>query len=220
MTGISNVTWRVEPATPPRPHRHCATCGRTRAFQSSGRVRLNANGRKVDAWLIYKCLACERTWNLPLLERVAVSDVPPGDLKAMEASDPGWVKMRAHDTVRLRRYCDRIELTVYRLAPAPPLGGGLSIVSLSLEVSCPTGERLDRLLSRELQWSRAGLLALVRSGVVGVQPDTERTLRKPVASGMVVRFRLDLLAGQMRTDLECALLRQGSSEWAGRETLD
>ena len=68
-----------------------STCGDSRRFRSSGKVRLNANGRKLDAWLIYKCESCDRTWNLPLLERAVVGGLDPatGDLFLLNHSPSG-----------------------------------------------------------------------------------------------------------------------------------
>src|SRR5262245_23844455 len=87
MTGVYSVRWTVEPTTSPQPWKHCSSCGDIRPFLSSGKIRLTANGRKLDAWLIHKCATCERTWNRPIAERLAVASISE-DLQAMRRSDP------------------------------------------------------------------------------------------------------------------------------------
>lgn len=71
------VRWRVAPAAVPRVLLHCPRCGRDRFFASSGRFRVNAQKKRLDAWLIYGCSVCGRTWNFPVFERLAVRDVDP-----------------------------------------------------------------------------------------------------------------------------------------------
>ncbi|MCE8008933.1 DUF1062 domain-containing protein [Aestuariivita sp.] len=167
MTGAFRQIWVIQPTTPPGPLRHCATCGTTRPFHPSGKVRLNANGRKLDAWLIYKCTTCDRTWNCPVYERVTLSDLASQELDAMHLSAPAWVWRHANDLSVLRRHCDRIEtsaeVTVQRSVADGP-SRDWSILHLDLRVPCPTGCRLDRLLAREVALSRAGLRAMVRTG--------------------------------------------------------
>ncbi|MGK6315295.1 DUF1062 domain-containing protein [Neorhizobium sp. DT-125] len=60
MCDILRVEWTVIPKSPPRPILSCAGCGSQRPFRSSGRIRLNASGKRLDAWLIYKCTACRQ----------------------------------------------------------------------------------------------------------------------------------------------------------------
>ena len=31
--------------------------------------------KRIDVWLIYRCLACEEAWNLPIFERVGIGDI-------------------------------------------------------------------------------------------------------------------------------------------------
>ena len=49
--------------------RKCATCDKKTSFHNSKRFRVNANGNKVDVWLIYNCEKCKHTLNLSVYER-------------------------------------------------------------------------------------------------------------------------------------------------------
>ena len=57
--------------------RGCAGCGRKARFESTEKFRVNANGGRLDVWLIYACAHCGHTYNLPIFERVRVSDLSP-----------------------------------------------------------------------------------------------------------------------------------------------
>ncbi|HEV2901158.1 MAG TPA: DUF1062 domain-containing protein [Pseudaminobacter sp.] len=42
---------------------HCRRCSGTKNHKSSGKIRVDANCKRVNAWLIYKCMSCDGTWN-------------------------------------------------------------------------------------------------------------------------------------------------------------
>jgi hypothetical protein len=204
MTGSVPVTWLIEPLSPPQVLRHCGTCGKNRPFRSSGKVRLNANGRRLDAWLIYKCTTCDRTWNLALLERVPVDRVPPADLAAMQTSDPGWVRARAFDLSALRRHAPQVilplDLAVTKRRP-DRIAAGWSRIVLTLECPCPVGQRLDRLLAQELGLSRSFLQAMHAAGGLEVVQGPRHALKAPVSGSVVLLFDLDRIAENARPTL-------------------
>jgi hypothetical protein len=187
MTGTLTLFWRITPASPPRPHRRCSTCGTDRPFHPSGKVRLNANGQRLDAWLIYKCDHCDTTWNLPLLERARASSVPPADLQAMQQSDPDWVQARAFDLAALGRHSHRIEPPGAAQIVGPGLPpGGWSILKLTLGAPVATGERLDRFLARVLHLPRSALPRMQRSGALILDPPA--ALNRQVAGTLTLRI--------------------------------
>ncbi len=50
----------------------CSGCKRKQSFVNTGCFRLNANGNKLDVWLIYQCQKCRHTLNIPIFERSAL----------------------------------------------------------------------------------------------------------------------------------------------------
>lgn len=55
--------------------RRCPKCGRRIYFKNTGKFRVNANGNKLDVWLIYQCEECKHTLNLAIYERQKVSSI-------------------------------------------------------------------------------------------------------------------------------------------------
>lgn len=55
--------------------RRCPKCGRRTYFKNTGKFRVNANGNKLDVWLIYQCEECRHTLNLAIYERQKVSSI-------------------------------------------------------------------------------------------------------------------------------------------------
>lgn len=56
-------------------YHHYGGCGRRQEFKNSGKFRVNANGNRVDVWLIYRCRKCRHSWNLAVYERVNLSKI-------------------------------------------------------------------------------------------------------------------------------------------------
>lgn len=180
------------PQTPPQPWIACSGCGGLRAFQSSGRIRLNANGRKLDAWLIYKCLTCEKTWNRPIFERQNVRDINPVVLAALQSNDPEWVRAETFNLEALRRKAKRVdEFDDYIIEKATlHEADDWTKLVIELVVPIPTSTRLDRLLASELQVSRSRLQTLTEKGSLQVNSDRTDALRRRIKTGTLVTIDL------------------------------
>lgn len=78
--------------------RNCSGCGRKNVFHSTGKFRINANGRKIDVWLIYACRNCRHTYNLPVYSRVSIEDLEKTEYEAMQKNDS-----KTAESIGLRR---------------------------------------------------------------------------------------------------------------------
>jgi len=192
MSDRLSVRWTIVPRDCPRPVFACPTCGGDRPFRPSGKIRLNANGKRLDAWLIYKCDACDRTWNRPFLERRLATDVPPADLAALRSGDPAFVRRLAFDLAALRRKTPVIAQSEEVDVEKVVTGGAADAagVEIALAVPYPVGIRLDRLLATELGLARSRIVALADDGrlVVG---GGDNALKRPPRDGQSVRLDLD-----------------------------
>ncbi len=54
---------------------NCGGCGRKQIFVNTNSFRVNANGNKLDVWLIYQCKNCKHTLNIPIFERIKSSKI-------------------------------------------------------------------------------------------------------------------------------------------------
>ncbi|MBU4529483.1 MAG: DUF1062 domain-containing protein [Hoeflea sp.] len=199
MCKTLRVRWPLIPKTAPQPWITCSGCGGLRPFRCSGRIRLNANGRRLDAWLIYKCVNCDRTWNRPVFERRNVRDIDPAVMEALQSNDPDWIRAESFNIEALRRKSKRIdafsevEIGKAIVDEAP----GWTRLAIELAAPWPVDLRLDRLLAAELKLPRARLTALYESGGIRTEPDG--ILRRRIRSGTVVL--IDFFAGEERMAL-------------------
>lgn len=190
MSDVLSVQWTIIPRTAPQPWLACSRCGGARRFRSSDRIRVNANGKRVDAWLIYRCTGCDGTWNRPILERRPVRTIEPDLLAALQTSEAALTRRLAFDVEGLRRSAQRIEEFADALVIKDVLFESTMPMRRS-EVLCrvpePVGIRLDRLLATELQLSRSRIQGLAKAGDLLVFPSVS-SLRWPVRDGMRLVF--------------------------------
>ena len=186
------VRWTITPKTAPQPWIACGGCGGLRAFQSSGKIRLNANGRKLDAWLIYKCLTCDKTWNRPLFERQNVRDIDPAVLEALQSNDINWIRTESFNLDALKRRSQRIdEFPEFDIArEVLRETAGWTRLEIELAVPLRAGTRLDRLLASELELSRTRLQTLHEKGLLRTSPDRADILRRRIKTGIEVMIDL------------------------------
>lgn len=173
------LTWRIVPLHTPRVLRACPRCGGPRAFASSDRFRVNASGRRLDVWLVYRCTGCDFTWNLAVVERATPETIGPAALAAYHRNDPALAWACAFDAALLRRAGARADAAVPVSVERGVLPAGPAVVRLALPF--PLRLRLDRLLARELGTPRSGLAAVV---------DEPSALRRPVFDGQRVGLKV------------------------------
>ncbi|MEU0373782.1 DUF1062 domain-containing protein [Streptomyces sp. NPDC006283] len=80
--------WVVVPTCLPLVLRRCHACASER-FRASGKFRVNAHHKLIDAWLLVLCTACGDTAKLTVLERMNVRSVRPELLGRLHDNDPG-----------------------------------------------------------------------------------------------------------------------------------
>jgi hypothetical protein len=185
----AEVRWRIVPSEPPRALRPCAGCGGIQPFVSSGRFRVNAQKRRLDVWLIYRCAHCDKTWNLEILARTRPEQIDPSLLSQLLANDPDTARRHACDLGRLARAGARtLPAPGFRVErpdgvwPGPHEGG--PPVRIDLEAPCEL--RLDRLLAVEFGVSRAALDRLFETGRLHIEPGGVNALRRPLRSSLRV----------------------------------
>lgn len=193
MSEILRVTWRVTPLHPPQPQRHCGSCDTITPFVSSGRFRTNAQKKRMDVWLIYRCAICDETWNMPILERCPIAHIPPDRLQSFIHNDPAAAAHHAFDLSRLARHSDRIDQdTAVRVEKRTDGGSiaGAACLEIILALSLPCRLRLDGLLARELGIARNAILRAHEAGALTLMPASRKVLRAPVRDGQQIRIDL------------------------------
>lgn len=193
MSGLLRIRWAIAPKIAPRPLINCNRCGGIRPYRCSGRFRVNANGKRIDAWLIYRCTDCDNSWNRTIFERCNRRNIEPALLAALESNDPALVRSHAFNATALRSRIGRIEefpdVSIRKeLLNGRPESAAALWLALRLDAATPL--RLDCLLAGELGISRSRLQNWEERRTLAVEPDGARALRRPPRDGMAVRIDL------------------------------
>ena len=166
------VIWRVEALALPALLLACARCARSSSFVCTERFRVNANGGRLDVWLLYQCLDCAEVHKERVVRRARVVEVSPKLLDGYQVDEPTLVRQCAFASGRGAEVPFRVE------RPSLPASG---LLRARIEQPEPCGARWDRLLASELGWSRAQVARAAEQGRLRV--NGAGGLRRAVADG-------------------------------------
>lgn len=175
--------WCARPEGLAKVIKYCGHCGRKTAFYCSQNFRVNAQKKTLDVWLIYKCEACDATWNMEILSRV--------NPRAIEASlYEGFMK---NDFELARQYASDASILAKNRAEADfdalsfivdgeiPRGGEEAFI----ELTCDFGARLDKLLAHKLCLSRNTVQKLMEAGNIRITGETAKGIKNLRVKGSV-----------------------------------
>ncbi|MEU6914107.1 DUF1062 domain-containing protein [Streptomyces olindensis] len=156
--------WVVTPTCLPLVVRRCHTCAAER-FRASGKFRVNANHKVIDAWLLVLCTGCGETAKLPILERMNVRSVRPELLERLHDNDLGLTAELLQDP--LVRHRNRIALDwdgAWRLDTGGTDHGDREVIDVSVRFAAPIPVRPVRLIAQGCGLSRAEVERLIADG--------------------------------------------------------
>jgi hypothetical protein len=156
--------WVVVPTCLPLVRRRCHTCASER-FRASGKFRVNAHHKLIDAWLLALCTGCGETAKLTVLERTNVRSVRPELLDRLHGNDLGLTAELLQDPVVRRR--NRIALdwgNGWRLDTGGSDHLEREVIDVSVRFAARIPVRPVRLISEGCGLSRAEAERLIREG--------------------------------------------------------
>jgi hypothetical protein len=156
--------WVVVPTCLPLVLRRCHACA-SEHFRASGKFRVNANRKLIDAWLLALCTGCGETAKLTVLERMTVRSVRPGLLDRLHDNDPGLTAELLQDPVVQRR--NRIALdwdNAWRLDTGGSDHLDREVIDVSVRFAARIPVRPVRLIAEGCGLSRAEVERLITEG--------------------------------------------------------
>ncbi|WP_454855240.1 DUF1062 domain-containing protein [Promicromonospora soli] len=156
--------WAVVPTCLPLVRRRCHACESER-FRASGKFRVNAHHKLLDAWLLALCSVCEETAKLTVLERINVQSIRPELLDRLHNNDPGLIAQVLQDPAVQRR--NRFSLDwegAWRLDTGGPDGLDDEVVDVSVRFAARIPVRAVRLIADGCGLSRGEVERLIVEG--------------------------------------------------------
>lgn len=156
--------WTVVPTRLPLVLRRCHACA-SRRFRVSGRFRVNANHKLLDAWLLVLCTVCEETAKLAVLERTSVRAVRPELLDRLHGNDLDLVAELLQDPFVRRR--NRVILDwddAWRLDTGGPVRPDGDVLDVSVRFAARIPVRPVRLIAEGCGLPRAEVERSIATG--------------------------------------------------------
>ena len=158
------TSWAVVPTCLPLIFRRCHVCASER-FRASGKFRVNANHKLIDAWLLALCTACGETAKLTVLERINVRSIQPELLDRLHHNDPDLTAEFLQDPVVQRR--NRIALdwdNAWRLDTGGSDHLDREVIDVSVRFAARIPVRPVRLIADGCRLPRAEVERLITEG--------------------------------------------------------
>lgn len=190
MSSFLKIEWTVLCNEKPALYRSCRGCRTISAFASTGKFRLNANGSRLDAWLIYRCRACGTRWNRPLFERRHVKSISRRQLRALQENDPVLAERLAREGAGLDGWrtdnSASFSLMTRIVSTGPACIGETLLVIRNPDLA---RVRLDQVLAHGLALPRKEVLRLFRDGMFRVREASDKAVRRPLPAELAIELR-------------------------------
>lgn len=97
MSYLRKFEYKITPLESYPILRNCSLCGCKSIFINSNHFRINANGSRIDVWLIYQCKKCKHTYNMTIHERIKVGTLPSSELESFMENNKELAKLYGTD---------------------------------------------------------------------------------------------------------------------------
>ena len=162
--------WIVTPDQLPTIIRRCPKCGKRTEFINSGKFRVNANGRLIDVWMIYRCGQCNTSWNMTIWERAEAGRLEKEEYEGFLNNDPDLAAKYGNDRDLFARNkaeaaASKAEYHVTTIDTALPCGEDHA---METEIRIPPGFdlRADIFLMQQLSVSRSRIKKWCEDGLI------------------------------------------------------
>lgn len=162
---MHTIQWTIRVGNLPLIVKRCPRCGCER-YENSGCFRVNANGTRLDVWLIFRCMACKSTWNMRVYERIDRMRLNQEEYAALQQNDEQLVRQIAFDRALLTNNHIAIDFSsadMYIEGDSIPTGEAADVTlyseyDLCLSACFILAEKLGVSKSRIKKLEEAGLL--------------------------------------------------------------
>ncbi|NNJ28831.1 DUF1062 domain-containing protein [Lacrimispora defluvii] len=196
--------WLIVPDQLPTVIRRCPKCKEKTEFQNSGKFRVNANGKLLDVWLIYRCSHCDTSWNMTIIERANPENIDEDEYKGFLSNSPQLAaSYGSNRELFIKNKAEIVEVkSGYHILETLTITPGNKEYSLEIQIKNPSALKLraDVLLAGELEVSRSRIKkwfddGLVTSGQEVLMPGAR------VMDGMLIQIKKEEAIGQELLDV-------------------
>lgn len=154
--------------------RSCSKCGRKTHFKNTKKFRINANGNKLDIWLIYQCTKCKHTLNHAIYERQKVSSIPKEEYQHFLDNNEQLAEMFGKSMQLFRKNkadidFDRLNYECVKLHETIESSGFGEKILVTINNPYGMKIRLEKQIAMVLEMSRSQAKSLLEKGEIEIK---------------------------------------------------
>lgn len=151
--------------------RNCPKCGRKSHYINTKKFRVNANGNKLDIWLIYQCAECKHTLNLAIYERKKASSITKEEYQCFLDNDEQLAEMYGKNIQLFRTNkadidFDRLHYGVIKLHETKEISGFGEQIIITVKNPNQMKIRSEKQIAMVLGLSRNQVKSLLEKGEI------------------------------------------------------
>lgn len=161
--------------------RNCSGCGTKTHYRNTKRFRTNANGNKLDVWLIYQCEKCKHTLNLTIYERQAPTAVPKEAYNRFFSNDEEFAENYGRNFLFFKKNKAEIDWEnvdyefVKRRKTKEEVDCGQSL-SITIQNPCGLKIRLEKQIAEVLGLSRSQVKKMLAQEEIQVEAASSQVI--------------------------------------------
>jgi hypothetical protein len=160
--------WVIRELGLPAIVKACVSCRSVR-HRPTGKFRVNANGKRLDVWMLISCEQCGHPSTIPVHERIQVRALDRERRLRFENNDPAMVRELAVDAALASRAGYQLDWSgTWELVTGMPAGelerADPAPLKVTVSFELPVPIRVERLLTAGFGLSRPAVRGMVYSG--------------------------------------------------------
>jgi hypothetical protein len=176
---MHSIFWSVKALNSPYIVRRCSRCDSDR-FLSSEKFRVNANGSRLDAWLIYKCARCGATLNIEVISRADVKKIDPALYLGLMENDRELALAVGQDRALICGNGVQLDYESVRFEYEGELPSRGERTHITLTPKIPLYVPVCRLIAERLGISQSALRRMTGRNEISCGADLRQKLTRPV----------------------------------------
>lgn len=174
MCYLEKIEYEIVPIDSLSVIRNCSGCGKKSYFTNTKRFRVNANGNRLDIWLIYQCEKCKHTYNLSIYEREKVSSLPEKEYQRFLSNDEQFAEMYGRNYQLFQKNKAEVDLEAvkYQITRSGGIHDSKDYqhpVEIVIHNPCGLKIRPEKQIAEVLSLSRSQVKKMIELGDITVQ---------------------------------------------------
>ena len=193
MSYLKKIEYEIVPRDSFLVIRGCAKCGRKTHFKNTKKFRVNANGNKLDLWLIYQCEECKHTLNLAIYERQKISSIPKDEYQCFLDNNEQLAEMYGRNMQLFRKNkaevnYDRLDYDFVKLHETPETNDSGGQVLVTINNPYQLKIRPEKQIAEVLGLSRSQVKSLLEEKELEIKAELPQFISIHINSS---RFHMD-----------------------------